>query len=142
MKDIKFRGKRRDTGEWVYGAYLYHGWMYVVGKDWERKISVIPETVGQYIGLEDKNGIEIYNGDICEFFKQKKKYAINNKGNIGWNEYGCRYCLCLLEPKGIDEYSGDEVLDLCKEDNGLEDEIGSNILEIIGNIYDNPGLLS
>ena len=71
MREIKFRGKSVDTKEWVYGGYYEWGdKSYIIQKDINtaQMIEVIPETVGQYIGVKDNNGEgeEIYEGDVIE----------------------------------------------------------------------------
>jgi uncharacterized phage protein (TIGR01671 family) len=74
MKETNFRGVRVDNGKWEYGDILqgkYHGaYIVTLVDDASRKVErinwveVFPNTVGQYIGKEDKNGVKIYEGDI------------------------------------------------------------------------------
>jgi len=73
MREIKFRGKRKDNGEWVYGDVIHFPSTTAIGhpdKDgvcWE-EYDVIPETVGQSTGLKDKNDVEIYDGDVFRYY--------------------------------------------------------------------------
>lgn len=67
MRDIRFRAKRKDNGEWTYGyvdATMYKD-IVVIHTDYSTH-GVDPETVGQSSGLEDKDGKKIYEGDIVE----------------------------------------------------------------------------
>ena len=81
-----------------------------------REVEVIPETVGQYTGLKDKNGKRIFEGDIC-------KHRSNYSGNTVIS---------------VVAYTDGHFLALVCENSGFE---LSEKLEIIGNIHDNPELL-
>ena len=126
MRDIWFRGKRKDNGEWVYGYYeKYNGGSYINlqtdrlnsgGYPIREFVEVIPETVGQYTGLTDKKGNKIFEGDIV-------KWNINFA--IVWQD--CKFVI----KKDINAKPYDYVLSCF---NGTE-------LKVIGNIHDNPELL-
>ena len=121
MRDILFRGKRTDNGAWTCGylfcvwerAYLCWGTINNVPVMEE----VIPETVGQYTGLKDKNGKKIFEGDTVWFGDEKER------GVVYFDNSGARFAV------RFDTFDA------------AFDHLYSNELEIIGNVHDNPELM-
>lgn len=126
MREILFRGKRENTGEWEYGNFVKSTFIgtYIVRKGiCENFVDVIPETVGQYTGLTDKNGKKIFEGDIIDTPDRLVK--------VVWLEGNAQFDLEFIKfahDIRIDNFRGIEMRDLVD-------------YEVIGNIYDNPELL-
>ena len=127
MREIKFRGKRINIDEWVYGFYFQRK-----SEDGRDKCHFIhdgnciqymvkPETIGQYTGLKDKDGKEIYEGDILKWFEENGRFQYKGiaENKPGWflikDELACRRILVRL----MEAYN----------------------IEVIGNKYENPELL-
>lgn len=120
MREILFRAKRKLDDKWIYGNIEIEPRRTMMHYYNEEAVwvetGVFLETVGQYTGLQDKNGKKIFEGDIC-------KHISDYSGNtvISVVTYTDGHFLAL-----VNEHSGFEL---------------SEKLEVIGNIYDNPELL-
>ena len=119
MREIKFRGKT-GTGNWVYGDLTFsrYGNPYIgsLSKKWS---GVKRNTVGQYTGMNDSTGKEIYEGDIVRTSDNDDELAV-----VEWDEEDLRFTVT----------HGNVV-------NGLGEEYYPREVEVVGNIYDDPELL-
>lgn len=124
-REILFRGKRLDNGEWVEGFYMPRpnlNKIYIVSIATTLWNEVDPATVGQFTGLTDKNGKRIFEGDICRNTKTGEIVSVK------WHGTMAGYVWHKREEKSY-LYSFGELFrayDKC---------------EVIGNIHDNPELL-
>lgn len=168
MREILFRAKRKDNGEWIEGGYAEHdGKVFIVTwvryipdtRDWDTAdyyennphynsvlIEVIPETVCQYTGMTDKNEKKIFEGDIIkihQFLFDGSEYEKEITVSVEYiNESAC-FGANLLEAKEIKQYMGYTDQDVEKVVIPINDFYGlhEESFEIIGNIFDNPELL-
>ena len=164
MREILFRGKRTDNGEWIEGAYCPFNLNSFGEKEEKPHIiiisddknidglwcEVIPETVGQFTGLTDKNGKRIFEGDIVKIVDFQMgcvvyecgAFGIAVKPYIDWNYLDSE----IAEITGCNNSP-----DFCRNDNFIslwelmwnynQEENSCDVVEVIGNIHDNSELL-
>ncbi len=150
MREKLFRGKRIDNGEWVYGDLVHIGNKSYISYYYESALStfinetieydgisivgvapfieVAPHTVGQYTGLNDKNGKKIFEGDIIKIVPDSDysdDYSISKV-------YSYNGVFCV-------DYHGDDFDSTAL--GFLEDYLPDGDFEVIGNVHDNPELL-
>lgn len=164
MREIKFRGKRLDNGEWVVGSYieaenrdLSIAHQIVPYESGEAVREVDPVTVGQYTGLKDKNGKEICEGDIIQYksymanirwwrttdeIPEIKKEVQRQRDEYTTTRGVCKYSDGYFSVDGIFLFyvkAGERLRTYTSNSRDVEERQWD--FEVVGNIYDNPELL-
>ena len=129
-----YRGKRKDNGEWIEGYYIHlnvNADFICQGRSFNSlipiNIEIIPETVGEYTGLTDKNNKMIFEGDIVEF----KRFNYEYIGKIAFDEKSCTFAIYFDTVVGAYGEKATHTMFISYADN----------VTIIGNIHDNSELL-
>lgn len=139
-REILFRGRSFSDGSWVYGDLEYERNKGLLSKvrihtykedgRYDRQYLVEPDTVGQFTGLCDKNGKEIFEGDIVDVYDFTSVYASKYRGVV--KMYRGSWCV---------EYE-DSILDMVAHPRLFFDDFADRKADVIGNIHDNPELLA
>lgn len=123
-REIKFRGKRLDNGEWVYGYLADENYINNINEIAMPSEEVDPSTVGQCTGLKDRNGREIYEGDILNNYDEPNPLIVT------WDASMCAFTLCDIDGEIESDFASIEIrIGVCID------------AEIVGNIHDNPELV-
>ena len=131
MREILFKAKQIDNGEWVEGCYLLSGGKHFIYAEYIEhycmpviiKAEIIPETLCQFTGMTDKNGVRIWKNDIVEAWSQGSRAIGTVKQRVDG--------LWIMSPA----WQNHEFWELKPNSNG------ETTVEVLGNAFDNPELL-
>lgn len=150
MREILFRGKSKETGEWIEGmpCATEKSGIYAIQTLQGGIFDIVPETIGQYTGMTDKNGIKIFEGDIIKTCKDgirteklKGYFGVDSDGYPkkvpGYEGVGEYHYSCTVDCYATVEYSTSHGFYL----RGTSRFVNAICNEVAGNIHDNPELL-
>lgn len=143
MREILFRGKSVNDDRWVFGNLSDYGDCKTITtvKDFSiiDSCKVIPETICEYTGLSDKNGVKIFENDIARY--GKKNWVVNwNDETFRWEislKDGC-YQYPIYDGQGYPKYVDRITLGWVAAEFQI---LGQLSVEVIGNKFDNPELI-
>jgi uncharacterized phage protein (TIGR01671 family) len=125
MRTILFRGKQRVTRDWFEGYYEV-----IQGHHYVDNMIIDPETLGQYTGLDDRNGIKIFEGDILSYTYIGKPYGCRKEREIK-----------IMGKVAFHNEDGGFSIENIVENRMHYHIVAIQGWEVIGNIHDNPELL-
>jgi uncharacterized phage protein (TIGR01671 family) len=137
MRDIKFRGKSLSTGEWLHGSLVWNtGRAFIFETDLDamigkvRDCEVLPGSIGQYTGMKDRLGVDIYEGDVLYWFEFGGRHmGYGSQGAMHWDKHTMSWALLR------DRLTADGRLCIVPR------PYDKRHLEVVGNITDNPELM-